>query len=63
MLPVFITNNHMINKKLLYKEDEKIKIDIFEEEEEIKEINLNDRMKYTNEEYDITIIEIKKKIK
>ena len=62
MLKVFLTNNHIIKEELLYKEDEKIKIDIFEETE-IKEINLNDRMKYTNEEYDITIIEIKKKDK
>ena len=58
MLPVFITNNHIINKDILYENSEKIKIDI-KEELEIKEIKLNNRMKYTNEEYDITIIEIK----
>ena len=28
MLNVFITNNHIINNELLYKEDTKIKIDI-----------------------------------
>ena len=58
MLPVFITNNHILGKELLYKNDAKIKIDI-KEEIEIKEIELNNRMKYTNEEYDTTIIEIK----
>ena len=58
MLPVLITNNHVINHDLLYKEDTKIFMYI-EEETEIKTMNLNNRMKYTNEEYDITIIEIK----
>ena len=58
MLSVFITNNHIINDKILYKNNSKININI-EEENEIKEINLNNRIKYTNEEYDITIIEIK----
>ena len=58
MLSVFITNNHVINKALLDKENIKIKIDI-KEDADIKEIILNkNRMKYTNEEYDITIIEI-----
>ena len=58
ILPVFITNNHLINKDLLYKNEEKIKIDVMEESEN-KIINLDNRKKYTNEEYDITIIEIK----
>ena len=58
MLTVFITDNHIIDKNQLYKNSEKIKIDI-KEELEIKEIELNNRMKYTNEEYDVTIIEIK----
>ena len=58
MLPVFITNNHIIDNELLYKNDIKIKIDIYDELD-IKEIDLNNRIKYTNEEYDITIIEIK----
>ena len=58
-LPVFITNNHVINDEILNKENMKIKIDI-KEEENIKEIILNEnRIKYTNKEYDITIIEIK----
>ena len=56
-LPVLITNNHIINKELLYKKDSKISIDI-KEETDIRILDLNNRMKYTNEEYDITIIEI-----
>ena len=58
MLSVFITNNHIINDERLYDNNLKININI-EEENEIREINLNNRIKYTNEEYDITIIEIK----
>ena len=57
MLPVFITNNHIINNELLYKKDEKILVYI--EETDTKKINLDNRLKYTNEEYDVTIIEIK----
>ena len=53
MLPVFITNNHIINLQ-----ENKIIIKI-KEEKESRIINLNNRMKYTNEEYDVTIIEIK----
>ena len=56
LLPVLITNNHVINNDILNKD--KIKLDI-KKEEDIKEIKLDNRMKYTNEEYDITIIEIK----
>ena len=58
MLPVFMTNNHVINEKILNNKDEKVAIDIYEELN-TKYLNLNDRIKYTNEEYDITIIEIK----
>ena len=58
MLPVLITNNHIINKEILNKKDDKISIDI-KEKSDIKELNLNNRKKYTNEEHDITIIEIK----
>ena len=57
MLPVFITNNHVINRDALNKD--KIELDI-KKEESMKVIKLQNRMKYTNEEYDITIIEIKK---
>ena len=60
MLKVLITNNHVINKDILYKNNSKISIYI-EEEKQIRELNLNNRIKYTKkkEEYDITIIEIK----
>ena len=59
MLPVLMTNNHVINSDLLNQKNAKIKLDI-KEEDDIKEIVLNNnRVKYTNEEYDITIIEIK----
>ena len=51
MLPVFITNNHVINDKILKKDDEKISI--FIEAQNSKKIGLKNRMKYTNEEYDI----------
>ena len=57
MLPVFITNNHLINLKM-----DKIIISI-NNDNEIKEIELNNRIKYTNKEYDITIIEIKEEDK
>ena len=60
MLTVFITNNHIIDKKYLDKQNSKIQLDIKEKTDKIN-INLKNRMKYTNEEYDITIIEIKEK--
>ena len=52
-LKVLITNNHVISLDI-----EKITISI-NNESEIKEIDLNNRIKYTNKDYDITIIEIK----
>ena len=58
MLPVFITNNHIINKEFLNKENAKISLDIKEEADKIN-IDLNNRIKYTSKEYDTTIIEIK----
>ena len=60
MLKVLITNNHIINEDILYKENQKISIYIKEEKKE-RFLNLNNRIKYTNHEkqYDITIIEIK----
>ena len=61
LLPVLMTNNHIINEEILNKEDQTIDLEITNETNIsiIKTINLNDRMKYTNEEYDITLIEIK----
>ena len=52
---VLITNNHLIKLKM-----NKISI-LINNDSEIKEIELNDRMKYTNKQYGITIIEIKEK--
>ena len=59
MLPVLMTNNHIINENILYKNNEKIDLNI-KGEKDIKTINLNNRLKYTNKDQDITIIEIKK---
>ena len=58
MLPVFMTNNHLINQDLLCKNNSKIEIE-FVEKNDIKKLNLNNRIKYTSKEYDTTIIEIK----
>ena len=58
MLPVFITTNSIINNEILYEDNVIIEINI-EEENKTRKLNLYNRMKYTNEEYDITIIEIK----
>ena len=60
MLKVLITNNHVIKKDILFKKDQEISI-LIKEEKKIRKLNLNDRIKYTNDEkiYDITIIEIK----
>ena len=46
MLKVLITNNHVINETILFKEGEYISIYI-EEEKKIRKLNLNDRIKYT----------------
>ena len=50
---VLIANNHVINKNV-----NEIKIKI-KDENESRRININDRIKYFNEEYDIAIIELK----
>ena len=58
LLPVLITNNHLINKELL--KDKKGIILIYQKEtEKYKTLNLENRLYYTDEDYDITIIEIK----
>ena len=59
LLPVLITNNHIINNELIINNN-KIKLNI---NNEYREIKLKHRKYYTNEEYDITIIEIKEKDK
>ena len=58
MLPILITNNHVIENEVLYKDNEIISIKI-KEDDDFKKINLSKRLKYSNEEYDITMIEIK----
>ena len=57
MLPVLITNNHVINEELLIN-NAKIFISI-QEDENIKEMRLDNKIKYTNRDYDVTIIEVK----
>ena len=58
MLPVLITSRHIINEDLLCEKDSKISIKTHKNKS-FKLFDLNRRMKYTNKEYDITIIEIK----
>ncbi len=41
MLPVFITNNHIINEEILYKKNEKLSL-IVEEENDPKIIELDE---------------------
>ena len=58
LFPVLITNNHIINESILKKETI---ISLLINNHSIKEIELDNRLIYTNIEYDITIIEIKEK--
>ena len=59
MLPVFITNNHNINDNLL--KDGSTEISYYIKKEKVlKKLKLKNRRTYTNEKYDVTIIEIKK---
>ena len=58
MLPVLISNNHTINRDFLFNNGSELEIHIKEKKDIIK-LNLDKRMKYTDEEYDITIIELK----
>ena len=58
MQRVLITNNHIIDENILNNENSKISIKI-KEEHKSKIINLDGRKKYTDKEFDITIIEIK----
>ena len=57
-LPTLITNNHVINNDLLNKKDSILSIKI-KAEQDYKIINLDKRIKFTNKNYDTTIIEIK----
>ena len=58
MLPVLITAYHIIDDEFLNKEDAKIVLEI-KADPNVKELNLKDRIKYTNRDYDITLIELK----
>ena len=58
MLPVLFTAYHIINEEILYKDEAKIVLEI-KADQNIKELNLKDRIKYTNRDYDITLIELK----
>ena len=58
LLPVLITNNHVINPELLQQENEKVSLSI-KKDNKVKTINLNNRITYTNPDYDITILELK----
>ena len=60
MLHVLMTNNHLLNEELIYKNNVIISLSI-KNEEVIRKFNLNNRIKYTNKVYDTTIIEIKEK--
>ena len=58
MIKVLITNNHVINEKAL--NQKYVRIEIMKHRyKEIIKLWLDKKIKYTNEEYDITIIEIK----
>ena len=58
MLPVLITSSHVINEEFLNKDDAKIVLEI-KANPNVKELNLKDRIKFTNKKYDTTIIELK----
>lgn len=60
LLPVLITNNHLIDELELKKDKNKIKISI-NNNNKYKEVELNKRIAFTSKEHDITIIEIKEK--
>jgi len=57
LLPIFMTNNHIINESILTSE-QNITISM---NNKFKKIELEDKIKYTNKDLDITIIEIKEK--
>ena len=59
-MPALITNNHLINRNVLDKENVNIYYSTYNKKSsELTYINLKNRMKYTSEKYDITIIELK----
>jgi len=58
LLPVLVTNNHLIDEKILENKNESIIIKL-KNSNKYKNISLNNRKCYTNSDYDITFIEIK----
>ena len=54
MVPVFITNNHVINKDYLDNKNE-IEVIIYDE---LKKIKIKNKAFFSNPEYDVTIIEV-----
>ncbi len=58
LMPVFVTNNHVLGEDFLNKPGERLTIYI-KEENRNRLLDLNNRIKYTNKEFDITFIEIK----
>ena len=58
LLTVLVTNNHLIDEKILENKNEKIMLYI-KDSNKYQDFNLNNRKYYTNKEYDITFIEIK----
>ena len=61
-MPVFITSNHVINADYLRKEKNIIIQMNDGKKNNIKSINLKDRIIFTSVKYDITIVEIEQKI-
>ena len=57
LLPVLITCNHILNEEYLNRN--KSVFIFFNNQNERREIIIDNRIRYTNKEYDITIIEIK----
>ena len=58
LLPILVTNNHVIDESILENEKNKV-ILLINNDNDIKEIKLENRIKFTNKEYDITFIELK----
>ena len=58
MLPILVTNNHLIDEKILENKNELIML-YTKDSNKYQNFILNNRKYYTNKEYDITFIEIK----
>ena len=58
LVPVFITNYHVINREYLESKNE-IEVEIYNEKSKV--IKIKDKVKYFNKDYDVTIIEIDEK--